>query len=76
MSKHRFIKYGWKSIRGLKHQMVDNALEFTMDVFGPVPLRGNEMSLIRDSRINERVENLGERCVFGDSVYRDTHSEE
>jgi hypothetical protein len=27
---------GWKSIHGLKHQTVDNALGFTIDVFGPV----------------------------------------
>jgi hypothetical protein len=40
---------GWKSIHGLKHQTVDNALGFVMDVYGPVPLRGNDMSLFRDS---------------------------
>ena len=28
---------GWKSIHGLKHQTVDNALGFTVDVYGPVP---------------------------------------
>ena len=68
---------GWKSIHGLKHQTVDNALGFVMDVYGPVPLRGNDMSLFRDSRINERMENLGEWCIFGDSAYRHhsrTHS--
>ena len=35
------------------------------------------MSLFRDSRINERMENLGEWCIFGDSAYRHhsrTHS--
>ena len=50
---------------------MDNALGLpTMDVFGPVPLRGNEMSLFPDSRINERMESLGGWCIFGDSVSR------
>ena len=28
------------------------------------------MSLFRESRINERMDNLGEWCLFGDSSYR------
>ena len=60
----------WKSIHGLKYQTVDNGLGFTMDVFGPIPLRGNDMSLFLHSRINESMENLGEWCIFGDSAYR------
>jgi len=39
----RAVYNGWKSIHGLKHQTVENALGFTIDVFGPVPLRGNDM---------------------------------
>ena len=65
------------SIHGLKYQTVDDALGFTMDVYCPVPSRGNDMSLFRDSRINERMEKLGEWCLFGDSAYRhhsETHS--
>jgi hypothetical protein len=61
---------GWKSIHGLKHQTVDNAFGFTMDVYGPVPLRGNDMSLFRDSNINQRMSELGELKIFGDSAYR------
>ena len=61
---------GWKSIHGLKHQTVDNALGFTIDVFGPVPLRGNDMSLFRDSNTNQRMAELGENKIFGDSAYR------
>jgi len=56
---------------------VDNALGFTMDVYGPVPLRVNDMSLFRDSRINERMEKLGKWCIIGDLAYRHhprTHS--
>ena len=61
---------GWKSIHGLKHQTVDNALGFTIDVFGPVPLRGNDMSLFRESNINQRMAEFGEYKIFGDSAYR------
>ena len=61
---------GWKSIHGLKHQTVDNALGFTIDVFGPVLLRSNDMSLFRDSNINQRMAELGEYKIFGDSAYR------
>jgi len=55
----------WKSIHGLKHQTVDNALGFTIDVFGPVPLRGNDMSLFRESNINQRMGKFGEYKIFG-----------
>ena len=41
-----------------------------MDVFGPVSLRGDDMSLFRDSEINMRMENIGEWCSLGDSAYR------
>ena len=55
----------------MKHQTVDNALGFTIDVFGPVPLRGNDMSLFRDSNINQRMAELIEYEIFGDSSYRE-----
>ena len=55
-SVQRSFYKGWKSIHGLKYQTVDNALGFTMDVYGQVPLRGDDMSLFRDSKINDRME--------------------
>jgi len=51
---------GWKSIHGLKHQTVDNALGFTIHVIGPVSLRGNDMSQFRESNINQRMAEFGE----------------
>ena len=45
---------GWKSIHGLKHQTVDNAYGFTEDMFGPTSLRRNDLTLLRDSLINNR----------------------
>ena len=64
-------------IMGGSLSTVWNALGFTMDVYSPVPFRGNDMSLFRDSKIKERMENLGESSLFGDSAYRHhsrTHS--
>lgn len=63
---------GWKSIHGLKHQTVDNALGFTMDIYGPTSLRRNDLTLFRESNINTRMRNLGngEYVLFGDSAYR------
>ena len=49
---------------------MDNVLGFTIDVFGPVPLRGNDTNLFRDSNINQRMAELGEHKIFGDSAYR------
>jgi hypothetical protein len=61
---------GWKSIHGLKHQTVDNALGFTMDIFGPYSLRRNDLYLFRESDINARMANTGWH-LFGDSAYHD-----
>jgi hypothetical protein len=37
---------GWKSLNGLKHQTVDNAYGFTVDLFGPTSLRRNDLTLL------------------------------
>jgi hypothetical protein len=65
---------GWKSIHGLKHQTVDNAFGFTVDMHGPASLRRNDLALLRTSNINERMafvqmENLVQYFMFGDSAY-------
>jgi hypothetical protein len=70
---------GWKSIHGLKHQTIDNAMGMTMDVYGPTSVRRNDLTLYRLSGINERIGRLSaneeyDYCVFGDSAYGvDTH---
>jgi hypothetical protein len=46
---------GWKSITGLKHQTVDNAYGLTVDLAGPVTLRRNDLRVLRDSNINDRM---------------------
>lgn len=66
---------GWKSIHGLKHQTVDNAYGFTVDISGPASLRRNDLVLLRESDINKRMSELqtnNERqyIIFGDSAYR------
>ena len=63
---------GWKSIHGLKHQTVDNAFGFTVDMYGPTSLRRNDLTLYRLSDINDRVREMGQNQyhVFGDSAYK------
>jgi hypothetical protein len=65
---------GWKSIHGLKHQTVDCAYGMTIDMYGPYSLRRNDLKLFRDSRINNRLEDLQngqllQLGIYGDSIY-------
>jgi len=65
---------GWKSIHGLKHQTVDLAHGFTVDMFGPTSLRRNDLTLLAQSEINNRLRQLqlgNEMQVraYGDSIY-------
>ena len=64
---------GWKSIHGLKHQTVDIAHGFTIDMYGPTSVRRNDQRLLGLSRINERMEAMQARgepvTGYGDSIY-------
>ena len=62
---------GWKSIHGLKHQTVDIAHGLTIDMYGPTSLRRNDLKLLGDSEINQRLNSLGcgTLTVYGDSIY-------
>jgi len=65
---------GWKSIHGLKHQTVDNAFGFTMDMFGPTTVRRNDLALLRTSMLEQRldalfVNDVNKFKVYGDSIY-------
>jgi hypothetical protein len=68
---------GWKSVDGLKHQTIDCALGMTVDMTGPTSFRRNELILLIESHINERLRNLCvedendpiDYCIFGDSAY-------
>jgi hypothetical protein len=71
---------GWKSIHGIKHQTIDNAYGFTIDMYGPESLRRNDLQLFFDSNINDRMHSLFQQSlseqyvIFGDSAYcRDTN---
>jgi hypothetical protein len=66
---------GWKSIHGLKHQTVDIAHGLTIDLHGPMSLRRNDLTLLRESDIVNRlreVQNGQEHqyVMFGDSAYK------
>jgi hypothetical protein len=66
---------GWKSVHGLKHQTLDSAFGITVDMFGPTSLRRNDLILLRDSNINDRMNVASanqdyQLCLFGDSAYK------
>lgn len=66
---------GWKSVHGLKHQTVNNAYGFTVDMCGPTTLRRNDLAVLRMSNINERFRDLQlgaliQYIIFGDSAYK------
>jgi hypothetical protein len=66
---------GWKSIHGLKHQTVDIAHGLTIDICGPMSLRRNDLTLLRESNIVERIKQLqltseNQYVIFGDSAYK------
>lgn len=66
---------GWKSIHGLKHQTVDAAHGLTVDMYGPTSLRRNDLLLLNQSRINERMDTMTTDeglplMIFGDSAYK------
>jgi hypothetical protein len=60
---------GWKSIHGLKHQTLDNAFGFTMDLYGPWSLRRNDLRLLGQSQLNFRLSRLGLLTGYEDSIY-------
>ena len=72
---------GWKSQHGVKDQTVDGASGHTWDMFGPLPIRQNDLYLLRESKILDRWrdtirelphqdESTPEFKIFGDSAYK------
>ena len=64
----------WKSVDGLKHQTVDIAHGFCVDIYGPTSLRRHDVTLFRESEINTRFRDLqlgrrNQATIFGDSAY-------
>jgi len=65
---------GWKSIHGLKHQTLDTAHGFTIDMYGPTSVRRNDLFLLGESEINSRLAQLQvneevQIQAYGDSLY-------
>ena len=42
-------------MHGLKHQTIDSAHGMTVDIYEPTSLSRNDITLVRDSKINDRV---------------------
>jgi len=65
---------GWKSVHGLKHQTVDLAHGFTVDICGPYSLRNNDLKLLEESQLQERLAtiqaNASKQLIcYVDSIY-------
>lgn len=60
-------------------QTMDSAFGFTIDMYGPTSLRRNNLTLLRESNINNRLSALFEEnelscIIFKDSAYSsDSH---
>ena len=70
----RAFSNGWKSIHGLKHQTLDTAFGMTAHMYGPAPLRRNDLKLLRESELNQKFEQLQigrpiQLKFYGDSIY-------
>ena len=74
----RSMYNGWKSQHGVKDQTVDGASGHTWDIYGPLPIRQNDLYLLRESNILDRWrdtirelpredESIPEMKIFGDS---------
>ena len=66
---------GWKSCNGLKHQTVDDAYGFSISVYGPYSLRRNDLTLLRESDVNNSFARMQlaeneDYIIFGDSAYK------
>lgn len=61
-----------KSVHGLKHQIVDLAYGFTIDMFVPTSLRRSDLTVLAESEINYKLAHIQEGNqqqlrAFGDS---------
>ena len=77
----RSMYNGWKSIHGSKDQTIDGATGHTWDLYGPLPVRQNDIYMLRESKLLQRwkqqVDNLlagqiddkPQPKIFGDSAY-------
>ena len=77
----RSMYNGWKSQHGVKDQTVDGASGHTWDLYGPLPIRQNDLHLLRESQILHRWKNtisgipqsdnhVPSMKIFGDSAYK------
>jgi hypothetical protein len=71
---------GWKKHHGYKYQTVELPNGMCADMFGPRSFRHNDLELLRDSQLNERLRlaqigNAQQFCSYGDGIFPiDTHT--
>ena len=62
---------GWKAIHGLKWQTFDLPNGLTADMFGPRTVRANDLRVLRNSNLNNRMAELQEGNVMQYMIYGD-----
>lgn len=65
---------GWKKMHGMKYQTVDLPNGMNMHVWGPISVRHNDLTSLRDSHINDLLVDLQhdrdyQWVIYGDSAY-------
>ena len=67
---------GWKSIHGLKWQTFDLPNGMTADIWGPLSLRRSDLWMLRQSKLNDRLQQCqshipiaSQKCAYGDSIF-------
>lgn len=65
---------GWKKMHGMKYQTVDLPNGMNMHVWGPISIRHNDLTSLRDSHINDLLVDLQhdreyQWVIYGDSAY-------
>jgi hypothetical protein len=65
---------GWKKHHGYKYQSLELPNGMCADLYGPRSFRHNDLELLRDSRLNERLAEIQEGqprqfCAYGDGIF-------
>ena len=65
---------GWKKLHGMKYQTIDMPNGMNLHVWGPISVRHNDLTSLRDSDVNQKIVDMQineplQWVVYGDSAY-------
>ena len=65
---------GWKKLHGMKYQTLDMPNGMNLHVWGPISVRHNDLTSLRDSDINQKIVDMQinqpfQWVIYGDSAY-------